>query len=119
VTYSSSWGTGYSTSLAILGGTPAACAAGATALNACLIDPILSNGAKSGYNFGTQATLPQVVGAVTVQNGFEAQGDPVARGTTGQRSFCADQSGVIRFDPAANLAGIACNTVPAAQVLGN
>jgi len=119
VTYSSSWGTGYATTLGRLGGTPAACAAGATAVNACLIDPILSNGAKSGYNFATIATLPQVVGAVTVQNGFETEGDPVARGTTGQRSFCADQSGVIRFDPANNLIGVACNTLPAAQVLGN
>ena len=33
VTYSSSWGTGYATSLGALGGTPAACAAGATAVN--------------------------------------------------------------------------------------
>src|SRR5438105_13504103 len=30
VTYSSSWGTGYATTLGRLGGTPAACAAGAT-----------------------------------------------------------------------------------------
>ena len=119
VTYSSSWGTGYATALGVLGGTPAVCAVGAAAANACLIDPILSAGAKSGYNFATNATLPQAIGAVTVNNGFEVEGDPVARGTTGQRSFCADQTGVIRFDPKNMLIGVACNTLPATAVLGN
>lgn len=35
-TYSSSWGSGYAVSLGNLGGPAAACAAGATAANACL-----------------------------------------------------------------------------------
>jgi type IV pilus assembly protein PilA len=30
--------------------------------------------------------------------GFEAHADPITRGTTGQRSFYADQTGVIRFN---------------------
>ena len=120
VSYSSSWGTGYAAALANLGGTPAACAVGASAANACLIDPILTLGAKSGYTFASNPTLPQVVGAVTVNNGFEADGTPVAVGQTGQRSFCADQSGVIHFDlTGATIVGTACGTLPANQVLGN
>jgi prepilin-type N-terminal cleavage/methylation domain-containing protein len=120
VTYSSSWGTGYATSLGALGGTPAACAAGASAANACLIDPILSAGAKSGYTFLTTATLPQVVGGNTIYNGFEADATPVAVGQTGQRSFCADQTGVIHFNPTgATIAGTGCSTLAATQVLGN
>src|SRR5437879_13421928 len=67
VTYSASWGTGYTGALANLGGAPAACAtpAGATATSACLIDPILAAGSKSGDNFTTQSTIPQSIGAVT------------------------------------------------------
>src|SRR5271156_6114872 len=47
VTYSSTWGTGFATSLVPLGG--AAPCAGATAAAACLIDPVLAAGNKSGY----------------------------------------------------------------------
>src|SRR5213082_2131813 len=52
VTYSSSWGSGYSANLTSLGGA-APCVA-ATAAAACLIDPLLSAPApatKSGYTF--------------------------------------------------------------------
>src|ERR1700724_2962340 len=51
VTYSSTWGTGYA-NLAALGG-----AAGCTpvAANACLLDPVLTLGTKSGY---TVASVP-------------------------------------------------------------
>jgi len=111
VTYSSTYGTGYALALTNLGGLASPCTA--TAAQACLIDPVLSTGIKSGYTFTSTATL--LVG--TVYNGFEVTATPSAVGTTGQRSFCSDQSGVIRFNPAGVLIPPACAAVPA--VLGN
>jgi type IV pilus assembly protein PilA len=66
VTYSSTWGIGYAAALANLGGAAGCVPAAATA---CLIDPVLSLGTKSGYTI------------VTV----------------GATSYCSDQSGVIRY----------------------
>jgi prepilin-type N-terminal cleavage/methylation domain-containing protein len=89
VTYSSTYGIGYAATLASLGG---ASPCTATSTGACLIDPVLSGGTKSGYTFATAGTLPQS----GVNNGFEVNATPVAVQTTGVRSFCSDQSGVIR-----------------------
>jgi prepilin-type N-terminal cleavage/methylation domain-containing protein len=97
VTYSSTYpNLGFAANLGALGGTAAACAAGANSTNACLIDQVLANAtaaasAKSGYFFtyaapgGTPEVLYTVVGDAAVQN------------QSGQRSFFSDQSGVIRF----------------------
>jgi len=113
VTYSSTYGIGYAASLPSLGGLASPCAA--TSTNACLIDPVLSSGLKSGYQFTSAAVL--IVNGIA--NGFEAEGHPAAGaiGVTGQRSFCSDQSGVIRFDPTGTTIAAPCAAVPA--VLGN
>ncbi len=114
VTYSTTYGTGYAVALLNLGGASPCTASAATA---CLIDPILTSGTKSGYAFLTAGTLP--FGGVN--NGFEVSANPVpgGRGISGQRSFCSDQSGVVRFDPANDItvAQGACAAVTA--VLGN
>src|SRR2546426_5788976 len=55
VTYSSTYGTGYALALTNLGGLVSPCTA--TAAQACLIDPVLSTGIKSGYTFTSTATL--------------------------------------------------------------
>src|SRR5258708_3065562 len=58
----------------------------------CLIDDVLAQGTKSGYNFawtGRGAT-PSVTYIVT--------GPPQAVGASGQRMFCSDQTGVIHYD---------------------
>ena len=111
VTYSSTYGLGYAATLATLGGLLSPCTALST--NACLIDPVLSTGLKSGYTFASAATLQ--VG--TVWNGFEVNATPSSVGVTGQRAFCADQSGVIRFIPtgaaAIGLAAGTCSAIPA------
>jgi type IV pilus assembly protein PilA len=115
VTFSTSWGIGYGTTLAALG-SAAAGACSATSTNACLIDPVLTTGTKSGYTFATASNTP--VGGVTT--GFEATGTPATVGTTGQRSFCSDQSLVIRFNTTGAAIGIAagnCSGIP--NVLGN
>ena len=104
VTYSSSWGTGYAFDLGSLGG---ASPCTATATSACLIDPLLSVApfTKSGYIFNAAGTL--LVG--TVYNGFEATATPSVVGTTGQRSFCDDQVGVIKQDTTGKAFGLGDN----------
>jgi type IV pilus assembly protein PilA len=97
VTYSSTYGTGYTT----LGqlSTPAGGCAGATAALSCLIDSNLGGGTKSGYNFTSVAAG----GAGLVTNPFttfNTSANPVVIDQTGHNSFCADESGVIRRNTA-------------------
>jgi type IV pilus assembly protein PilA len=92
VTYSSTYpNQGFPATLGALGGVSPC--PGATQAAACLLDNVLALGTKSGYTFvwtGDGAT-PSV--------GYTINATPVTVGTTGQRMFCSDQSGVIRFDP--------------------
>ena len=115
VTYSSSWGIGYAASLASLGSSAAgACTSIST--NACLIDNILTSGTKSGYHFAAAGTLVNN----GINNGFEANATPVTVGQTGQRAFCSDQSGVIRFNTTGTAIGTAAGNCAATTVtLGN
>jgi prepilin-type N-terminal cleavage/methylation domain-containing protein len=92
VTYSTTYGTGYPALLSNLGP-----AAAATATTADLIDGVLSAGAKSGYTF--TYTAGAAVGGVIPT--YTIVANPANRGTTGQRGFFTDQSGVIRADPTA------------------
>ena len=98
VTYAAAYpDTGYAANHASLGGTVAQCAPGnvATTANACLIDSLLSVTAnKSGYTF---AAAGAIVGAGTVNNTYTVTAVPQGIGTTGQRGFYSDQSGVIRY----------------------
>ena len=93
--------------LANLGGAATSCATptGATSTTACLIDDVLATTAvKSGYNFAAAATG----GAPSVA--YTSTALPTVVGQSGQRAFCSDQSGVIRY----NATGTACaNTDPA------
>ena len=92
VTFASTYpDVGFTGTLANLSGTGTS----ATSTGALLIDSVLAGGTKSGYTFvlgGTSGT-PVVTYNVTAE--------PVNRGQTGQRGFFSDQSGVIRYDPAA------------------
>ena len=91
VTYSSTYpANGYPATLAALGTT-----AGATSASADLIDSVLASGTKSGYGFTFTG------GTGLPSNGYSIVGDPVNRGTSGQRGFYTDQSGVIRYNPTA------------------
>lgn len=106
VTYSSTWGIGYAAALSNLGGTNSCTA---TSTTACLIDPVLSAGAKSGYTFAS-------VGNTTVGGalqGFETNGTPATVGTTGTRAFCSDQSGVIRYNTSGTAIGTAAGSCAA------
>ena len=74
-----------------LGGANPCTAASST--QACLIDDSLSQGIKSGYSFvwTGDGAVPSVSFIVT--------GTPQAVGSSGQRMFCTDQTGVIHYDP--------------------
>ena len=73
VQYSTTYGTGFSPTLGSLGG-PAACVAAAA--NACLIDPALTTGVKSGYTF---KAVPNGGAGTTVSpyTGFEVSTNPL------------------------------------------
>lgn len=99
IAYSSSYDVGFPATLADLGpvaiGTPASCT------TADLIDNVLVTGVKSGYKFAWNpiGTANPVVNGCTGYPQFVVSAVPTALGSTGQRSFCATESGVIRFDP--------------------
>jgi type IV pilus assembly protein PilA len=78
---------GYSASLAELS-SGAACAGGKG-----IIDPVLAGGAKAGYKF----TYATVAGADGLNDTYTQTGVPATIGTTGQRGFYSDQTGVIRY----------------------
>jgi prepilin-type N-terminal cleavage/methylation domain-containing protein len=83
VTYSTTYGIGYPSALSDL--QPATTA---TSTAADLIDSVLSSGTKSGYSFTWSG------GGDT----YTIEAVPTTVGTTGQRGFFTDQSGVIRGD---------------------
>jgi type IV pilus assembly protein PilA len=61
-----------------------------------IIDQVLVTGTKSGYNF-----VYAVTAAGPPATRYTITANPLTRGTTGQRGFFSDESGVIRYDPAA------------------
>ena len=63
-----------------------------------LIDSVLASGTKSGYVFSYSAATSDANGNWV---SYTLNADPVTPGTTGQRHFFTDQSGVIRADSAA------------------
>jgi type IV pilus assembly protein PilA len=92
VTYTSTFPkVGFSASMEALGGsTP--CTASST--TACLIDAVLASGLKSGYRFTYEASDTN---GDQVMDAYFVQAVPVNPGTTGRRSFCSDESGIIRL----------------------
>jgi len=92
VTYSTNYpNVGYPATLVALG--PVGGGGGAVSASADLVDSVLAGGTKSGYTFAFTA------GTGTPSTGYSVAADPTSRGTSGQRGFFTDQSGVIRYDP--------------------
>ena len=89
VEYSTTYGIGFPAALTNLG--PAATA---TSTSADLIDSVLASGSKSGYSF-TYSAGNQNAGSYY---SYSLTATPLVQGTTGQRGFYTDQSGVIRAD---------------------
>jgi prepilin-type N-terminal cleavage/methylation domain-containing protein len=112
VTYSSTWGTGFAAAITNLGGAAVPCVA--SAATACLIDPVLAAGTKSGYTLAAPGGA--AVGGIVPT--FAASAVPVTVGQTGQRAFCSDESGVVRFDPTGLVTAatdVACQALTALQ----
>ncbi|MBI3404413.1 MAG: prepilin-type N-terminal cleavage/methylation domain-containing protein [Acidobacteria bacterium] len=82
---------GHSPSLAAMG--PPGGGGPATAAAADLIDNVLAAGVKGGYQY-TYKPNPPVGGLIF---GYTLNTDPTSMGSTGQRGFFTDQTGVIRF----------------------
>lgn len=88
VVYLTTYGIGFSDSLAKLGGNipvPDATASG-------LIDSVLSSGIKTGYSF----TYAVTASAGTQVVGYSVNAEPTTVGATGDRYFYVDQSCIIR-----------------------
>jgi type IV pilus assembly protein PilA len=71
-----------------------------------LIDDQLTRGMKSGYNFTYEegsGDVPNTAasGGCAGWNNYTINADPVTPGTSGQRHFYSDQSGVIRSNSSA------------------
>ncbi len=91
VTYSSSFGLGYSTNLVKLG--PPSGGAPADASAAGLLDSVLASGIKSGYSF---SYAPGLVDSSGKFQGYTLNGAPTQVGTTGSAYYFTDQTYVIR-----------------------
>ena len=117
VTYYSTYGTGYAVSFTALSG-PAT--ASATWGQAVLLDPTFNFAApaKQGYNYVMAGANPPATVPASASNGkddqtFDVTAYPITIGTTGQRSFCDDQSGAILYDPTGAIkaaTGTSCST---------
>lgn len=112
-TYASSWGAGYAATVDNLGGA-APCLV-ATQGAACIIDPALTVApyTKSGYSFTAIGNTPTAL----INNGFEANATPLVVDVTGKRAFCADQTGVIRFNTTGVPIGTGVGSCAAAALL--
>ncbi|MGH9780842.1 MAG: prepilin-type N-terminal cleavage/methylation domain-containing protein [Candidatus Acidiferrales bacterium] len=117
VTYSSTYDSGFAPGMTNLSG--AAVGGAGTCAASQLLDPTFNIAApvKSGYIYSYAAASPTTVptngcGLTTDLNTFDVVASPVTVGTTGQRSFCDDQSGAIMFDPTGTktaATGISCS----------
>ena len=102
ISFNSSYGDGFPSLLSEIGTTGTG---GVTCQNAQYLDPLLTTGKKSGYSF-TMTAGTIVVAAANVPagcvagytDGYVAQATPQNLGTTGQRGFCSDATGVIRYN---------------------
>jgi len=94
ITYNTTYPTVGFTGLASLG--PYASGGSATSAAAGLIDANLASGVKSGYSFTLTADA-----TTTPSASYQSAASPVTAGTTGQRYFCSDSSGVIQYNATA------------------
>jgi prepilin-type N-terminal cleavage/methylation domain-containing protein len=110
VSYYNTYATiGYSNLLADLGpgGPTVACPNPPTSTTSCLIDGVLAsngnpiNAGKSGYNY----TYNSAVGVGGLRTSYSAVTDPLTVNSTGVRSFCSIEDGVVRYQQVGPLGG--------------
>ena len=97
ITYNTTYpGTGFACSLSAMG--PPSGSTAASSANAGMIDANLAAGTKSGYKFAFLNATCNPSGGITTT--YDIKADPVSPGTTGQRYFCTDLSGVLQYNSA-------------------
>jgi type IV pilus assembly protein PilA len=89
---------GFSCSLTALGGDPNSGAPSAT--SAQVLQNDLASGFKSGYIFTVGNCTKVTVNSTDRFTGYQITAVPQTVGKTGDRGFCTDQFGTIKFDPA-------------------
>lgn len=91
VVYATAYPTqGYAPALSNLGGPASGCTPSQT--TACVLDQVLSSGAKSGYNF---VAVGSASGS-SINTVFVAGSSPQVYNSTGVRNFCVVTDGVLR-----------------------
>jgi type IV pilus assembly protein PilA len=96
VSYATTYGTGFSTSLLVLG--PPAAGQGASSTAAGLLDETLAAGYKSGYSFIYEPSFYNA--ATNTWNGYTLNANPAIYGQSGGVYYFTDQSFVIRANSA-------------------
>jgi type IV pilus assembly protein PilA len=88
---------GFSCSLATLGGHPGA--EPPTPESAQMIPDDLASGHKAGYTFAIGKCVKTTIKGHDQVTSFELTAVPNAVGHTGNRGFCSDENGQVKFDP--------------------
>jgi type IV pilus assembly protein PilA len=88
---------GFACTLTALGGKPGS--GTPTPESAQLIADDLASGSKSGYTFTFSNCTKNTVNNVDQYNSYTINAVPNSVGHTGNRGFCADENGQIRYDP--------------------
>jgi type IV pilus assembly protein PilA len=99
IQYSSNYpSNGFACTLPALGGEPSSGPPSAT--GAQILQGDLTSGYKSGYAFTLSCKDKVTVNSMDRYNSYVITAVPQTVGKSGDRAFCSDQSGLIKFDPA-------------------
>lgn len=88
---------GYACSLTALGGDPHS--GPPTPTNAEMLQQDLATGIKSGYSFAISNCVKNTQSGSDRVTGYTIMATPLTVGKSGNRTFCSDESGQIKFDP--------------------
>ncbi|HEV2323761.1 MAG TPA: prepilin-type N-terminal cleavage/methylation domain-containing protein [Terracidiphilus sp.] len=88
---------GYACSLQALGGDPNSGAP--SPASSQILQGDLTTGSKSGYTFTIGHCTKITANGVDRVTGYQITAVPWTVGKTGDRSFCSDESGQIKYDP--------------------
>ena len=89
---------GYACTLQALGGDPNS--GPPTPTNAKMLQTDLASGVKSGYQFSITNCVKNTQNGNDRVTGYTVIAQPLTVGKTGNRTFCSDENGQIKFDPA-------------------
>jgi type IV pilus assembly protein PilA len=88
---------GFACSLTALGGDPRS--GPPTPASAHVLDQGLATGVKSGYQFSITNCAKSSQSGIDRVTGYTIIAQPLTVGRTGNRTFCEDEGGEIKFDP--------------------